>query len=56
MTDKPKEATLRLQIDENLRRVYQEKVEEAIPSRLMDLLSRLKDQDQAADSDNESTL
>ncbi|OWJ80752.1 NepR family anti-sigma factor [Haematobacter genomosp. 1] len=50
MTDKPKEATLRLQIDENLRRVYQEKVEEAIPSRLMDLLSRLKDQDQAVGS------
>lgn len=54
MTDKPKDATVRLQIDENLRRVYQEKVEEAIPSRLMDLLTKLKEQDDAVNSDEES--
>lgn len=56
MPEKPRDATLRQQIDENLRRVYQEKVEEAIPAHLMDLLSRLRAQDTqpVAQADDES--
>lgn len=37
--------TLRQQIDENLRRVYQEKLEEAIPDRFADLLRQLRQQE-----------
>lgn len=35
------------QIDENLRRVFQDKVEEALPDRFHKLLQQLKEQDQA---------
>lgn len=34
--------TLRQQIDENLRRVYQQKIEEGIPDRFQELLQKLK--------------
>ncbi len=36
---------VRRQIDENLRRVYQEKVEEQLPDRFKDLLEKLKAQE-----------
>jgi hypothetical protein len=36
-------------IDENLRRVYQETVDEGIPDRFKSLLEQLKQQDQAPD-------
>lgn len=38
------------QIDENLRRVYQQMVEETVPDKFMQLLSRLRDQDQGRES------
>ncbi|MGI3169343.1 NepR family anti-sigma factor [Pseudooceanicola sp. C21-150M6] len=33
------------QIDENLKRVYQQRVEEELPDRFKDLIAKLKDQD-----------
>ncbi|MCR8723862.1 NepR family anti-sigma factor [Frigidibacter sp. ROC022] len=43
----PKEThpELERQIVENLRRVYNETLEEAVPERFLDLLRQLKDQD-----------
>ncbi|WP_328803206.1 NepR family anti-sigma factor [Oceanomicrobium pacificus] len=40
-----KQERARIQIDENLKRVYQEAVEEALPDRFHDLLEKLKAQD-----------
>lgn len=37
-------------IDENLRRVYDETVEEGIPDKFKDLLQKLKEQDQKGGS------
>ncbi|AMY71736.1 NepR family anti-sigma factor [Frigidibacter mobilis] len=37
--------TVERQIDENLRRVYQQMVEEAVPDKFMQLLQQLKEQD-----------
>lgn len=37
--------TVERQIDENLRRVYKQMVEEAVPDRFMQLLEQLKQQD-----------
>ncbi|MAN15279.1 NepR family anti-sigma factor [Alterinioella nitratireducens] len=45
MTNKEPNARTRQQIDENLRRVFQEKVQEELPDRFKDLLSQLKEQD-----------
>ena len=39
------------QIDENLKRVYEEVVNEELPDRFKDLLSQLKSQDRNDDSD-----
>jgi hypothetical protein len=46
MTREPdKSKNLDLQIDENLRRIYEEKVKESVPDRFEDLLRRLREQD-----------
>ncbi|WP_366523804.1 NepR family anti-sigma factor [uncultured Roseobacter sp.] len=37
-------------IDENLKRVYEEALEEGVPDRFKDLLNALKEQDQAKGS------
>ncbi len=39
--------TVERQIDENLRRVYQQMVEESVPDKFMQLLQQLKEQDRA---------
>ncbi|WP_300038430.1 NepR family anti-sigma factor [uncultured Roseobacter sp.] len=46
-TDRKRESV----IDENLRRVYDEALEEGIPDRFTDLLKALKEQDQAKDKE-----
>lgn len=45
MKELEKSADLMRQIDENLRRVYDETATEAIPDRFQKLLERLKEQD-----------
>jgi predicted metal-dependent hydrolase len=40
-----KERNLDQQIDENLRRIYRERLEEAVPDRFEELLRRLRQQD-----------
>jgi hypothetical protein len=45
MDDRKKSVDLMRQIDENLRRVYDEAASEAIPDRLQELLQKLKEQD-----------
>lgn len=45
MTKDNKSAVYMRQIDENLRRVYQEAASEDIPPRFQKLLQRLKEQD-----------
>lgn len=40
-----KQTTIEKQIDENLRRVYEQAVQEDIPERLLQLLAQLKAQD-----------
>lgn len=47
MNDKQKSARLMRQIDENLRKVYEEAVENDIPDRFQQLLQRLKEQDKS---------
>lgn len=48
MTSQPQDKQgLQRQIDENLRRVYQQTVEEQVPDRLLELLSKLRDQEKA---------
>lgn len=44
-TNDDKQAAIARQIDENLRRVYQQAVEEQVPDRFTDLLRQLKEQD-----------
>ncbi|WP_126975227.1 NepR family anti-sigma factor [Frigidibacter oleivorans] len=41
----PKNPTVERQIDENLRRVYQQMVDEEVPDKFMQLLQKLKEQD-----------
>ena len=45
MDDRKKGAELVRQIDENLRRVYDEAVAEEVPDRFRQLLEKLKEQD-----------
>jgi hypothetical protein len=45
MSDREKGARAMRQIDENLRRVYDEAASEPIPGRLQQLLDKLKEQD-----------
>jgi len=40
-----KKSSLEEQIDDNLKKVFQQEVEKEIPSRFLDLLSQLKEQD-----------
>lgn len=42
MSQGSRRETLRQQIDENLRRVYQQKIEEGIPDRFQELLQQLR--------------
>lgn len=44
--DDERDAMLQRQIDENLKRVYQQALEEKVPDRLLQLLEQLKRQDQ----------
>jgi hypothetical protein len=46
MTSGKDKATLKQQIDENLRRVYQQAANEPVPEKFQELLRRLKEQDQ----------
>ena len=48
MDNEKKSAVVMRQIDENLRRVYQEAASEEIPDRFQQLLERLKEQDRKA--------
>lgn len=45
MTQDKSKTILRQQIDENLRKVYEQVVKEDVPDRFQDLLRRLKDKD-----------
>lgn len=46
MTEKPEPSpAIEMQIVENLRRVYNRKLEEEVPDRLLDLLRQLKESD-----------
>lgn len=45
MSQGSRRETLRQQIDENLRRVYQQKIEEGIPDRFQELLKQLRTSD-----------
>lgn len=45
MTQRKPEINLDEQIEVNLRRVFQDKVEEAVPDKFLQLLQQLKDQD-----------
>ncbi|WP_083445008.1 NepR family anti-sigma factor [Pseudorhodobacter aquimaris] len=45
MPDSEPKAKLRQQIDQNLKRVYQEALEEDVPDRFKDLLLKLRDKD-----------
>ena len=42
MSDDPEKAKARLQIDANLKRIYDETLQEKIPDRLTDLLMQLR--------------
>ncbi|MEI4471913.1 NepR family anti-sigma factor [Frigidibacter sp. MR17.24] len=44
--------TVERQIDENLRRVYQQMVEESVPDKFMSLLAQLRQQDGGKGSDD----
>jgi hypothetical protein len=45
MSEKEPKSAIETQIVENLRRVYNQKLEEDVPDRLLDLLKQLKVQD-----------
>lgn len=46
MSRKPKKQQVEREIDENLRRVYQRMLNQDVPDRFLELLDRLKDQEQ----------
>ena len=45
MTHASDSAKLKAQIDENLKRVYQEALDERVPDRFQDLLKQLRDKE-----------
>jgi hypothetical protein len=45
MSENKRQSTVEKQIDENLRRVYEQAIQEEIPDRLLQLLAQLKAQD-----------
>lgn len=47
----PPKAAIEVQIVENLRRVYSEKLEEAVPDRFLKLLEQLRNQDGVRDDE-----
>ncbi|MGO4915199.1 NepR family anti-sigma factor [Pseudogemmobacter sp. W21_MBD1_M6] len=51
MAQKKPNQNVQRQIDENLRKVYQEKVEEALPDRFQKLLQQLKEQEKAKEGE-----
>lgn len=51
MAEKKPNGNIQRQIDENLRKVYQEKIEEALPDRFQKLLQQLKDQEKAKEDE-----
>jgi len=51
MSEKPSKAAIEVQIVENLRRVYSEKLEETVPDRFLKLLEQLKQQDGVRDDE-----
>ncbi|MFV0382485.1 NepR family anti-sigma factor [Paracoccus sp. (in: a-proteobacteria)] len=42
--DEGRKEAIEKQIDENLKRVYEQSIQEKIPDRFLDLLKKLKDQ------------
>ena len=53
MTNDKRTSSVMRQIDENLRRVYQDQQEDEIPDRFKSLLQKLKEQDHQGSSSNE---
>lgn len=51
MPRKPEKQRVEREIDENLRRVYQRLLDQDVPDRFLDLLNRLKDQEQGPEPD-----
>ena len=49
MAPKSKKSTVKAQIDENLKRVYDDALKEEVPSKFMDLIARLKASESAKD-------
>ena len=47
MTEDTKKSIIEKQIDENLKRVYEQAVQEEIPDKLLQLLQQLKAQDRS---------
>lgn len=47
MAPKPQDQRLEREIDQNLRRVYQRLLEEEVPERFLDLIARLRDQNES---------
>lgn len=45
MSEKPTRTAIETQIVENLKRVYNEKLEEQVPDRFLDLIKQLRDQE-----------
>ncbi|MBK0327808.1 RNA polymerase subunit sigma-70 [Rhodobacteraceae bacterium F11138] len=51
MTKKPRMSNMDEQVTENLRRLYGETAAEPVPARFMQLLEKLREQDDATDTD-----
>jgi hypothetical protein len=47
--DNSKKSELEKQVEENLRRVYKAKADEPVPERFMDLLQKLRSQEEGDD-------
>lgn len=51
MAQKPKKSQVERDIDDNLRRVYQELLDQDVPDRFTELLKQLRDEDREKDAD-----
>lgn len=47
MADQPPKSTVRRQIDANLKRVYEDALNEELPDRLAELLKKLREQEKS---------
>ena len=47
MQNEPKKKPIEVQIEENLKRVYQETEQEPVPDKFLDLIRQLKEQDRS---------